>query len=127
MKIRSELFLSLVKQEIGFFDVTKTGTYCSYNCIFTFVFFVLKIVLGDITSRLSADCQTMSDTVALNVNIFLRCFIMFIGSLVVMMKLSWQLTTMVFIAVPLIGIISKVYGKYYEVNLCCIALHDCVL
>ena len=27
---------------------------------------------GEIASRLTADCQTMSDTVALNVNVFLR-------------------------------------------------------
>jgi hypothetical protein len=29
-------------------------------------------VLGEVTSRLTADTQTMSDTVALNVNVFLR-------------------------------------------------------
>ena len=29
-------------------------------------------ISGEIASRLAADCQTMSDTVALNVNVFLR-------------------------------------------------------
>lgn len=58
----------------------------------------------------------MSDTVASNVNIFMRSLIMFIGSVVVMARLSWQMTLMVFIAIPIIAVISKVYGKYYEVN-----------
>lgn len=70
---------------------------------------------GDITSRLTSDCQTMSDTVANNVNVFLRSLIMFVGSLIVMVQLSWQMTTMVFIALPIIAVVSKVYGKYYEV------------
>lgn len=49
--IRYDLFNGLVKQDVAFYDAHKTG---------------------EITSRLAADCQTMSDTVALNVNVFLR-------------------------------------------------------
>ena len=49
--IRYDLFHGLVKQDVAFYDAHKTG---------------------EITSRLAADCQTMSDTVALNVNVFLR-------------------------------------------------------
>lgn len=49
--VRYNLFSSLVKQDVAFFDWHKTG---------------------EITSRLTADTQTMSDTVALNINVFLR-------------------------------------------------------
>uniref|UniRef100_A0A5S6QD22 Uncharacterized protein n=1 Tax=Trichuris muris TaxID=70415 RepID=A0A5S6QD22_TRIMR len=91
--IRTELFSSLLRQEIGFFDGTSTGM---------------------IMSRLSSDCQSMSDLVAMNLNIFLRSAIMLIGSLAIMASLSWQLTVMNFIAFPLIVLVSEVFGNYYE-------------
>lgn len=39
-----------------------------------------------------------------------------IGTLVFMFHLSWRLALMNFIAMPLIAIVSKWYGKYYEVK-----------
>ena len=51
VRIRRKLFESLVSQEIGFFDNTKTG---------------------DLSSRLSNDCTKVGDQVTLNVNVFLR-------------------------------------------------------
>ncbi|KAK2161865.1 hypothetical protein LSH36_108g02009 [Paralvinella palmiformis] len=54
MRLRKSLFSSLVKQEIGFFDVTQTG---------------------QILSRITSDTTIMSDTLALNVNVCLRSLI----------------------------------------------------
>ncbi|CAM9575518.1 unnamed protein product [Choristocarpus tenellus] len=51
VRIRSRLYDSLMHQEIGFFDTTKTG---------------------DLTSRLSSDCTKIADQITLNVNVFLR-------------------------------------------------------
>ena len=51
VRVRQRLFESLVGQEIGFFDTTKTG---------------------ELTSRLAADCTKVGDQVTLNVNVFLR-------------------------------------------------------
>lgn len=51
VRIRHRLFASLLRQEIGFFDSTKTG---------------------EITSRLSADTTTVADQVCLNLNVMLR-------------------------------------------------------
>uniref|UniRef100_A0A914RMZ9 ABC transmembrane type-1 domain-containing protein n=1 Tax=Parascaris equorum TaxID=6256 RepID=A0A914RMZ9_PAREQ len=59
-QIRCDLFRSLVKQEIAFFDSTRTG---------------------EITSRLTADCQTMSSTVSTNLNTFMRNGLMLVGAL----------------------------------------------
>ena len=70
-------------------------------------------------SRLTADCQTMSDTVALNINMFLRNLVMFVGGLAFMFKMSWQMSLITFIAMPLITIVSKIYGNYYDVCLLC--------
>ncbi|XP_052800961.1 ABC-type oligopeptide transporter ABCB9-like isoform X1 [Mya arenaria] len=94
IRIRNTLFTAILRQEIGFFD---------------------KVQTGDITSRLTSDTTTMSDALALNVNIFLRNFIKAGGVVFFMMKLSWQLTIVTLIGLPLIIGISNVYGKYYKV------------
>ncbi|PIK51820.1 putative ATP-binding cassette sub-family B member 9 [Apostichopus japonicus] len=69
LRIRKKLFKTILSQEIGFFDTTRTG---------------------DITSRLTSDTTTMSDTLNLNINIFLRSTVKIIG-FVVIMKLSKRL------------------------------------
>ncbi|KAF7634500.1 hypothetical protein Mgra_00006071 [Meloidogyne graminicola] len=76
-RIRGDLFRSFVRQEIGFFDANKTGEICS---------------------RINADCQTMSNTLALYMNVFCRNMTMLIGSLIFMFLLSWRLTVVTFTA-----------------------------
>ncbi|KAK6727494.1 hypothetical protein RB195_005277 [Necator americanus] len=92
-QIRLDLFRSLVKQEIAFFDTTKSG---------------------ETVSRISSDCQVMATTVSTHVNVFLRNMVMFVGSLCVMSYLSWRLTTVTMIALPFTGFITKWYGSYYD-------------
>uniref|UniRef100_A0A7E4VW94 ATP-binding cassette sub-family B member 9 n=1 Tax=Panagrellus redivivus TaxID=6233 RepID=A0A7E4VW94_PANRE len=92
-KMRGDLFASIISQEVAFFDETKTG---------------------EIVSRLTSDCQTMASTVSTNVNVFLRNGVMLLGSLLFMVTISWRLTMVTFIAVPLVGFISKAYGAYYD-------------
>ncbi|PIK38343.1 putative ATP-binding cassette sub-family B member 9 [Apostichopus japonicus] len=93
LRIRKKLFKTILSQEIGFFDTTRTG---------------------DITSRLTSDTTTMSDTLNLNINIFLRSTVKIIGFVVIMVKLSWQLTIVTFVGIPLIIIVSEYYGQFYE-------------
>ncbi|KAK5965742.1 ABC tran and ABC membrane domain containing prote in [Trichostrongylus colubriformis] len=92
--IRHDLFTGLVRQDVAFFDAHKTG---------------------EIASRLAADCQTMSDTVAMNVNVFLRNAVMLVGSMIFMMTLSWRLSLITFILVPIIFVASKIFGSYYDI------------
>uniref|UniRef100_A0A1I8AD46 ABC-type antigen peptide transporter n=1 Tax=Steinernema glaseri TaxID=37863 RepID=A0A1I8AD46_9BILA len=92
-RIRDNLFRSLVTQEIGFFDANKTGEICS---------------------RLNADCQTMSNTLSLYMNVLTRNITMLFGSLIFMFSLSWRLSMVTFIAIPIIFFVSKVYGVYYD-------------
>ncbi|VDD92071.1 unnamed protein product [Enterobius vermicularis] len=92
-RIRDHLFKSLVKQEIGFFDQNKTGEICS---------------------RLNADCQTMSNTLSLYINVLMRNVTMLFGSVIFMFSLSWRLSMVTLIAIPIIFLISKVYGVYYD-------------
>ena len=92
-RISNFLFGSIVKQEIGFFDSTKTG---------------------DIVSRLTSDTTKMSDQVGLNINVFLRNCVQSIGTCVFMFKLSWKLTIVTLIGLPLVAFISDIYGDYYK-------------
>ncbi|CAI4228229.1 unnamed protein product [Auanema sp. JU1783] len=92
-RIRQNLFSSLVLQDIAFFDITKTG---------------------EIVSRLTSDCQTMSTTVATNLNVFLRNGIMLIGAMIYMFVKSWKLAMVTVIAVPLVACLTKLYGGYFD-------------
>eukprot|EP00118_Oscarella_pearsei_P010817 m.68548 g.68548 ORF g.68548 m.68548 type:complete len:655 (+) comp35533_c0_seq4:565-2529(+) len=93
IRVRNQLFTAVTQQEIGFFDTNRTG---------------------DITSRLTSDTTKMSDQISINLNIFLRSLARSIGSLVFMFKLSWKLTVVVLLSIPLIAIITYYYGKYYK-------------
>uniref|UniRef100_UPI00398EB7DB ABC-type oligopeptide transporter ABCB9-like isoform X2 n=1 Tax=Pristiophorus japonicus TaxID=55135 RepID=UPI00398EB7DB len=91
-RVRNQLFTSLVKQEIGFFEAIRTG---------------------DITSRLSTDTALMSRSIGMNVNVFLRSLVKTIGMLSFMFTLSWQLTLLMFIESPLTVVIQKLYNQYH--------------
>ena len=91
VRLRLRLMDSLLTMEQGFFDLTKTG---------------------DITSRLSSDTTLVGDQVTLNVNVFLRSLVQVIGVLIFMFKLSWQLSMLAFISVPVITILSRWYGQF---------------
>ncbi|EKX49343.1 hypothetical protein GUITHDRAFT_68014 [Guillardia theta CCMP2712] len=93
IRIRKDLYQSMLKQEIGFFDQNK---------------------VGDLTSRLSSDTNKMSDQIGLNLNVCLRSVVQSIGLLAYMLLSQWRLTLVTFIAVPLVSLLSKVYGHYYH-------------
>jgi len=91
IRLRCKLFDSLLTQDIGFFDATKTG---------------------ELTSRLTQDCQKVVDQVELNVNVFLRTLVQLVTTLCFMFFISVELTAVSFVAVPLIVAISKEYGAF---------------
>eukprot|EP00980_Cylindrotheca_fusiformis_P014761 scaffold4025_cov106-Cylindrotheca_fusiformis.AAC.3 len=91
VRLRLRLMDSLLIQDIGFFDTTKTG---------------------DITSRLSSDTTLVGDQVTLNVNVFLRSLVQAVGVLIFMFMVSWQLSILAFISVPAITVLSKWYGNF---------------
>ncbi|KAK6010704.1 hypothetical protein OSTOST_24242, partial [Ostertagia ostertagi] len=92
-QIRNDLFRAVTKQEIGFFDANKTGEICS---------------------RLTADCQTMSNTLSLYMNVLTRNLTMLFGSLIFMTTLSWRLSMITLITVPLMFLVNKVFGVWYD-------------
>jgi ATP-binding cassette subfamily B (MDR/TAP) protein 9 len=90
-RLRIRLMDSLLSQEIGFYDTTRTG---------------------DITSRLSSDTTIVGSSITTNVNIFLRATVRALGVLIFMFTISWQLSMLAFLTIPAVSILSKLYGRY---------------
>ena len=82
---------SLLSQDIGFFDVTRTG---------------------DISSRLGSDTTLVGMSVTTCVNVFLRSAISAVGYLILMTTISWQLSILSFVTIPAVTVLSKWYGRY---------------
>lgn len=79
VRIRTKLFDNLMKQDVGFYDMSKSG---------------------EITSRLAADTTTVTDSICLNMNIMIRSMTQAAMVLVFMMRTSWRLTVLTTILVP---------------------------
>ncbi|XP_069602445.1 antigen peptide transporter 2-like [Ranitomeya imitator] len=92
-RLRRLLFRAFIRQDIAFFETTKTG---------------------DISSRLSNDTSLVSRSIAANVNITLRTLIKCVGHYLFMLSLSWRLTLLTFVSMPLISIVQSIYNKYHE-------------
>ena len=93
LRLQYKLFSCLTSMEIGFFDVRKTG---------------------ELTSRLTSDCTKIGDGIGLRFNIFTRSVVRIMGILFFMIKLSWKLSTVTLVAVPVIAIVSKYFGAKYD-------------
>ncbi|KAI6217653.1 Antigen peptide transporter 2 [Aphelenchoides fujianensis] len=92
-----ELFRSIVRQEIAFFDDAQTGESTS-----------------EILSRLNSDCMIVSGRLSANIQTVMRSSVMLVGSLAVMSHLSWRLTLVTFVGIPPIAFLTKVYGDYLD-------------
>jgi ABC-type multidrug transport system fused ATPase/permease subunit len=90
-RLRIRIMDSLLSQDIGFFDTTRTG---------------------DISSRLNSDTTLVGMSVTTFVNMFLQSAIMVLGYLLFMTTISWQLSILSFVTIPAISTLSKWYGRY---------------
>ncbi|CAM4656067.1 unnamed protein product [Lepidochelys olivacea] len=92
-RLRQLLFSSLVHQDLGFFETTKTG---------------------DLTSRLSTDITKMGCAFSLDANVFLRSLVKALGIYYFMFSLSWHLTLLTLFETPITIVAEKIYNVYYE-------------
>nr|XP_057902658.1 antigen peptide transporter 2a isoform X3 [Doryrhamphus excisus] len=92
-RVNGNLFEALTKQEVAFFETVKTG---------------------EMTSRLSKDTSLMGDTACLNINVLLRNLIKKVVILALMLQLSWKLTFLVLMEVPVTGLIQNIYNKHEQ-------------
>ena len=92
-RLRLNIFQAIIKQEISFFDETKTG---------------------ELTNRLSSDTQVVQTSVTENISNLLENSIHIIGSLVVMCYMEITLTLVLIVIVPVIVLIALKYGDIVE-------------
>jgi ATP-binding cassette subfamily B (MDR/TAP) protein 9 len=93
MRMRGLLFKSLVTQELGFFDKSKSG---------------------ELNSRLSADTTKVSEQLSINVNILLRETVSSISMFIFMFLMSWKLSLVTLIGIPALSEMSRHFGSIYE-------------
>uniref|UniRef100_A0A1A8BJ55 Transporter associated with antigen processing, subunit type t, teleost specific n=3 Tax=Nothobranchius kadleci TaxID=1051664 RepID=A0A1A8BJ55_NOTKA len=87
-RLKHLLFQSLLKQEVHFFEENNPGR---------------------LSSRLHSDVDRMGRTVALNANVAVRSTVKTVLMLRLMLGLSWELTLLTCIEMPLLAIIQNKY------------------
>ncbi|MFO0580353.1 MAG: ABC transporter transmembrane domain-containing protein [Polyangia bacterium] len=89
-RLRSDLFASLMSQEIAFFDAQKTG---------------------ELTNRLAADTTVLQNTVSVNISMTLRNVAAVLGGLALLFYTSARLTLLMLVIVPPVAIGAVAYGR----------------
>ncbi|XP_042215943.1 ATP-binding cassette sub-family B member 10, mitochondrial-like isoform X2 [Homarus americanus] len=89
--LRSSVFAAIVKQEIGFFDVNKTG---------------------ELINRLSADTSLVSQSVTMNISDGLRSTAMALAGVGMMFYMSIELAVVGLGIVPPVALMAVWYGRY---------------
>ena len=89
-RVRKILFKSIVSQEVAFFDVTRTG---------------------ELTNRLASDTQVIQNACTVNLSMLARYFIQILGSIGIMLGVSWKLTLVLLSVVPAVAIGAVAYGR----------------
>uniref|UniRef100_A0A8C6GX45 Antigen peptide transporter 2 n=3 Tax=Mus TaxID=862507 RepID=A0A8C6GX45_MUSSI len=93
LRIREQLFSSLLRQDLGFFQETKTG---------------------ELNSRLSSDTSLMSRWLPFNANILLRSLVKVVGLYFFMLQVSPRLTFLSLLDLPLTIAAEKVYNPRHQ-------------
>ncbi|PIK50618.1 putative ABC transporter B family member 1 [Apostichopus japonicus] len=92
-RIRRNLFKAIIKQEIAFFDETRTG---------------------ELTNRLSSDTQVVQNAVTVNISMLVRYLFQILGSVVIMLTQSAALTGVLLAVVPVVAVGAVIYGWFVQ-------------
>lgn len=88
--LRKELFSSILKQDLTFFDKNRSG---------------------DLISRLNSDTQMLQDLLSVKISIVLRYSIQVFGGIILMYLISIRLTILIVLALPIIIFSAIFLGK----------------
>ncbi len=88
--LRLKLYRSIIEQDIAFFDRSR---------------------VGDLLSSISSDTQQVQRALTINISVALRYVLQVIGGIILMIVISPQLTFLILLVIPLIGISSFFWGK----------------
>ncbi|KAL9273999.1 ABC transporter B family member 26, chloroplastic-like protein [Drosera capensis] len=89
-RMRETLYSALLFQDISFFDSTT---------------------VGDLTSRLGADCQQVSRVIGNDLNLISRNILQGAGALIYLLMLSWPLGLCTFGICTTLSAIMLIYGQ----------------
>jgi ATP-binding cassette subfamily B protein len=89
-RLREQVYRSIIDQEIGFFDLRKTG---------------------ELTSRITADATVMQNTVSVNLSMGLRNLVMVAGGVALLAVSSPKLTILMLALVPPVTLGAVVAGR----------------
>ncbi|KAA8541054.1 hypothetical protein F0562_025017 [Nyssa sinensis] len=92
-RLRKNLFVHLIHQEIAFFDVTRTG---------------------ELLSRLSEDTQIIKNAATTNLSEALRNLSTAFIGLGFMFTTSWKLTLLALVVVPAISVAVRKFGRFLQ-------------
>ncbi|XP_023657242.2 antigen peptide transporter 1 isoform X1 [Paramormyrops kingsleyae] len=91
--IQGQVFRSVLKQDIAFFDKADTG---------------------EIVSRITTDTNTMSESLSEKLSLLMWYFMRVIFLFTFMLWLSWKLSVFTLLGLPVILVIPKISGKFYQ-------------
>eukprot|EP01047_Picozoa_sp_COSAG01_P087950 COSAG01_NODE_20466_length_952_cov_0.948417_1_plen_121_part_01 len=89
--LRVRLFACMLKQEVGYFDQTSTGS---------------------LTSRLSADCAEMANDLTWVFRFAIEAMVRIGGILGYMFWFEWRLACVAVAIIPVVAAINKFYGDW---------------
>lgn len=90
VSLRVEVFSNFVRNDMYFFEQYKTG---------------------DLNSRLGNDINQAKSAVSNNITFLLRNLLTIIGNIFVLMFMSWKLTMLVLIIVPIYGFVTMIHNR----------------
>lgn len=89
-RLRAQLYSTLIRQEVAFFDEQRTG---------------------ELTSRLASDTTVLQNAVTVNISMALRFGVLALGGVVMLFVTSWRLTGLALAVVPAVVAGAAVYGR----------------
>ncbi|XP_061365648.1 ABC transporter B family member 26, chloroplastic-like isoform X1 [Gastrolobium bilobum] len=90
-RLQENLFTAILFQDISYFDKEK---------------------VGDLTSRLAADCQRLSHVIGNDLHLILRNTLQGTGAIINLLTLSWPLASSALVICSMLSAIFVVYGQY---------------
>ncbi|XP_069098038.1 antigen peptide transporter 1 [Pleurodeles waltl] len=93
MGIQGQVFEAVLKQDIAFFDTISTGA---------------------ITSRITTDTNTMSESLSEKLSLLMWYFMRAVFLYAFMLWVSWKLALFTLIGIPILLVIPKLSGTFYQ-------------
>ncbi|XP_039374891.1 antigen peptide transporter 1-like [Mauremys reevesii] len=93
MRIQSQVFSSVLHQEIAFFHANRTG---------------------DITSRVTVDTDTVSEVLSEKLNVLMWCGMQGVFLYALMVQVSLRLVLFTTVGLPIILLVPKLSGKFHQ-------------